>query len=121
MMKLEIAPGSCPAGLCFFGWRPLPSLTDDENLVDLSLMVARNSRCKEGHMGALLCRPPPPAAVAAGGAAARTWTLVAAGTNAPLFYGPGDPESAHSDTHAEVAVLGGCAARTTKHCRPASQ
>ena len=70
-MRVAYAPGAFPAGVSSFGWRPLARLSDDENLVDLARMVARNSVCKGGHMGACLLRPPPEGAGGRGGA----WTL----------------------------------------------
>lgn len=41
-----------------FGWRPDPSLSDDENYMDIVLLITRHSVCDwQGHMGSIIVDP----------------------------------------------------------------
>mmetsp|Transcript_1614 Transcript_1614/g.1757 ORF Transcript_1614/g.1757 Transcript_1614/m.1757 type:complete len:290 (-) Transcript_1614:13-882(-) len=39
------------------GWQPDPSISDDENYMDLVLLVTRNSICLQGYMGCVIVNP----------------------------------------------------------------
>lgn len=116
--------------LSTFGWLWHEGRTVDENLMDLAYMLARNSHCKDGHMGCLMvqgicvgrgrergspdaldvagalagsCATPQPSDPATG-ATLRPTVLVSA-INIPLF-------GAHrSDVHAEALAVSECARR----------
>lgn len=40
-----------------YGWTPDTSLSDDDNCMDMVLVVTRNSKCNQGHMGCAIVRP----------------------------------------------------------------
>jgi deoxycytidylate deaminase len=43
-------------GIRLYGWKPDPSLSADDNLMDLTLLVTRTSKLKQGSMACLLVR-----------------------------------------------------------------
>ena len=106
-----------------FGWSWHGDRTVDENFMDLVYMIARNSSCKDGHMGCVLVRgvplgrggerghfggfesDEPAAAVAAAEDALLHPTVVMKSINAPL-YG-----AFRSDLHAEALAVYECAKR----------
>lgn len=46
------------APFSLFGWRPNPSLSDDENCMDIVLLITRHSVCDwQGHMGSIIVNP----------------------------------------------------------------
>lgn len=55
--QVPTLPIHAPKPLCTFEWQPLDSLTTDENLLDLAVVIARNSKRNGGHMGCVLVGP----------------------------------------------------------------
>mmetsp|Transcript_24722 Transcript_24722/g.50726 ORF Transcript_24722/g.50726 Transcript_24722/m.50726 type:complete len:233 (-) Transcript_24722:1923-2621(-) len=90
------------------GWRPDPSLTDDENYMDMVLLITRSSTCKtSGRVGCVLVDT----AIISSTSNGENETveelemrlfgcIIGAATNSPLFA-PTD-----SDIHAEISCLG---------------
>jgi dCMP deaminase len=118
------------SSLLIFGWLWHDGRSIDENLMDLAYMLARNSTCKDGHMGCLMVRgvcagrggergspealgiagavpvtpTAPPSCAPAPGDPVRPSVVVTA-INAPMF-------GAHrSDVHAEALAVSECARR----------
>lgn len=91
----SVAAGALPEALDLCGWAPEANEPCDEAGLRLALLVARNSRCRNGSMGC--------AVVSEG-------VLVAAETNGP-FWGSMDAKKPPSDVHAEVNAIGSCARR----------
>ena len=44
------------SSFCSFNWNPSPILSTDENYLDLTLLITRNSTCIQGHMACLLIK-----------------------------------------------------------------
>ena len=135
------ASNKCPALAPFnlYGWQPDPTLSDDENFLDIVLLLTRSSTCKtSGRVACILVdtalMPRPTAnegsksGCAQGGPNGESVAkleqrlfscIVGAATNRPLFA-PTD-----SDIHAEISCLGqacnsrhavrGCTAYITIH------
>ena len=88
-----------------YGWSWQEASSVDENYMDLAYLVARNSTCKDGHMGCVVV-----SGVAPGDGTAHTTgegrgSVVLCTINTPLF-------GAHrSDCHAEANAVTQCAAR----------
>ena len=84
-----------------YGWTPDDSLSDDENMMDLVLLLTRSSKLKQGSMACLLLRPP-----------SDNYSLLdriqSVANNQELF------QAQSSDIHAEIAALGDAA----RHGRP---
>lgn len=93
---LELPACAVAEGVETHGWTPLPTLSGDENGIDLALMVARSSNLKGGSMGCVLT-------TAAG-------KIVAATTNTQLWEAAPNKRPG-SDVHAEVNAIGACAKR----------
>lgn len=95
-----------------FGWKPQTSgktqRDKDEDLMDLTHIIARNSLCREGHMGCVIVRH-----------SSEQSELLGACTNAPIFCreikskkkSEKKSKSSTSDVHAELGVICLCAAR----------
>jgi deoxycytidylate deaminase len=85
-------------------WRGDANLTVDENYMDYAYLTARNSSCKEGHMGCVIVR-----GVAVGGGSAQSvlpvGTVVLRTINTPLF------KVRTSDCHAEANAVAESARR----------
>ena len=49
----------CPplASFQLYGWEPQPTLSIDDNFLDLLVLVTRNSECRGAHMGCIISRP----------------------------------------------------------------
>ena len=117
-----------------YGWRPDPTLTDDENILDIVLLLTRSSTCKtSGRVACILVDPTtvhPPNTDIIGENDVQTESveelerriyksIIGAATNAPLFA------DTDSDIHAEISCLGqacnnghavqGCTAYITIH------
>eukprot|EP00468_Gymnochlora_sp_CCMP2014_P014310 CAMPEP_0167769616 /NCGR_PEP_ID=MMETSP0110_2-20121227/17413_1 /TAXON_ID=629695 /ORGANISM="Gymnochlora sp., Strain CCMP2014" /LENGTH=238 /DNA_ID=CAMNT_0007658603 /DNA_START=179 /DNA_END=895 /DNA_ORIENTATION=- len=71
-------------------WRADSSVSADENFIRLALVVARNSICEQGSMGAVIVKD---------------GQVVSKGVNSSLF------DEFSSDIHAEVNALGSCSRR----------
>lgn len=127
----------CPALERFdlHGWRPCPTLSDDENFLDIVLLLTRSSTCKtSGRVACVLVDTAFKSRLSVdnkrvlGGNQAESveelerrlfGSIIGAATNAPLFA-PTD-----SDIHAEISCLGqacnnkhavrGCTAYITIH------
>lgn len=125
---LRMTPSSdCDGATCPYferfdmhGWRPDPSLPDDENYMDAVILITRNSSCPQGGMGCVLVRPSSSCrngdhndeTVGSRRRAEDQWqrqlglqrrlygSVIAASTNAPLFT------DSDSDVHAEIGALG---------------
>ena len=95
-----------------YGWAWCADETVDANYLDLAYLVARNSTCKDGHMGCALVGGLPPGGGGGGGggpggacSAAQQGELLLCTINTPLF-------GAHrSDCHAEANAVAECASR----------
>ena len=98
-----------------YGWRPDPTLTDDENMLDIVLLLTRSSTCKtSGRVACILVDPtimPRPNTDNVGTSDAQResveelerrlfHSIIGAATNAPLFA------DTDSDIHAEISCLG---------------
>ena len=98
-----------------YGWRPDPTLSDDENMLDIVLLLTRSSSCKtSGRVACILVDPtvmPPATNDNIGENDARIesveelerrlyGSIIGAATNAPLFA------DTDSDIHAEISCLG---------------
>ena len=42
-----------------YGWQPNPNMSIDDNLMELLVLLTRNSTCRQGHMACILARPEP--------------------------------------------------------------
>lgn len=91
-----------------YGWRPDPSLCDDENYMDMVLLITRSSTCAtSGRVGCVLVDTSIIPRLDIGEEESVDWLerrlfgcIVGAATNSPLFA-PTD-----SDIHAEISCLG---------------
>eukprot|EP00929_Paragymnodinium_shiwhaense_P078128 TRINITY_DN40432_c0_g2_i1.p1 TRINITY_DN40432_c0_g2~~TRINITY_DN40432_c0_g2_i1.p1 ORF type:complete len:293 (+),score=49.27 TRINITY_DN40432_c0_g2_i1:225-1103(+) len=101
--QLRMGADALPEDMTLFGWKPQEHLTADENGMDLVILLARNSRCGGGHMGAAI--------VNADG------VVLACHVNGPL-YASLTAKKCQSDIHAEVNAIGACAQRgiATRGC-----
>eukprot|EP00965_Chrysotila_dentata_P176371 5823384-Pleurochrysis_carterae.AAC.2 len=45
-----------PSQLSSYGWSWVDDRSVDANFLDLALLIARNSTCKDGHMGCVIAR-----------------------------------------------------------------
>jgi deoxycytidylate deaminase len=124
-----------------YGWKPDPSISEDENYLDVVMLITRSVQGdgQQGHMGALIVRPPNPSdqetdslskSIHDGAfdkSSARSMSpidtryeydfyskVIGAATNTPLFGG----KDVTSDIHAEINALGqACrASRSTEGC-----
>ena len=43
-----------------YGWRPSPTLSDDENYMDICMLITRSSNCHQGSMGCIIVKPSSP-------------------------------------------------------------
>ena len=87
-----------------YGWLWQAQSTVDENFMDLAYLIARNSSCKDGHMGCVVVRG---LETGQGGVCApeAVGTILLCTINTPLF-------GAHrSDCHAEANAVSECARR----------
>lgn len=113
----------------FFGqyemhsFQPDPTLSDDENLMTMCMLVTRNSICTQGHMGCILLGGLSADANSKGGdhgndeAASRSnippqheepllyQRIIGVATNVPLY------SELDSDVHAEIGAIGDAARR----------
>eukprot|EP00908_Phaeocystis_cordata_P022146 Transcript_457.p1 GENE.Transcript_457~~Transcript_457.p1 ORF type:complete len:304 (-),score=69.07 Transcript_457:77-988(-) len=94
-----------PDSLNRYGWSWQPGSSVDENYMDLACLIARNSTCKDGHMGCVVVR-----GVEQGQGEARApqqhhANVVLCTINSPLFG------EYRSDCHAEANAVAECAAR----------
>lgn len=87
-----------------YSWAWSPADSTDENYTDLAYLVARNSTCKDGHMGCVLVRGVKPGSGGERVGAARGDVLLCA-INSSLFG------ALRSDCHAEANAVAECAAR----------
>ena len=91
-----------------YGWRLDSTLSDDDNMMDLLLLVTRSSKLKQGSMACILVRPKQEAE--------EEETLLSriqsVANNRDLYT------RNHSGIHAEVAAIGDAArnGRPTEHC-----
>eukprot|EP00316_Scyphosphaera_apsteinii_P012583 CAMPEP_0119303718 /NCGR_PEP_ID=MMETSP1333-20130426/5104_1 /TAXON_ID=418940 /ORGANISM="Scyphosphaera apsteinii, Strain RCC1455" /LENGTH=218 /DNA_ID=CAMNT_0007306459 /DNA_START=218 /DNA_END=874 /DNA_ORIENTATION=- len=87
-----------------YGWQWCPDTTVDENFLDLAYLTARNSSCKDGHMGCVMVRG---ISLGAGGDYTNemSYDIVLCTINSPLFG------AYRSDCHAEANAVASCAAR----------
>ncbi|CAL1129500.1 unnamed protein product [Cladocopium goreaui] len=99
---MEFAENAFPEDMDLFDWLALPTLSNDENGLDLALLLARNSRCKNGSMGCVVVD--------------QKGQVIAGHVNGPMW----EPNARRpaSDLHAEVNAIGRCAmlGRSTAGC-----
>lgn len=92
----SILPGAVADGLDICGWSPRAEASGDENGLDLALLLARNSRCRNGSMGCAI--------------ASEQGEIISGHVNGPL-WGSLNAKNPSSDVHAEVNAVGHCARR----------
>ena len=99
------------------GFHPDPTLSDDENLMTMCMLVTRNSICRQGHMGCILLGNPSDqadmkegdrgndeAASGTNSAPQRLYQrVIGVSTNKPLY------SELDSDVHAEIGAIGDAA------------
>ena len=83
-------------GIQMFGWRPNPSLSEDDNYMDMVMLVTRSSHCRQGSMACVLVDQSSDGFFE---------SIISVATNKPLFT------DKDSDVHAEIAALGGASRR----------
>lgn len=85
-----------------YGWAPDTSLSDDENMMDLVLLVTRSSKLKQGSMACILLSPPK---IISRGILNDPLLdrIISIANNQELYR----PDS--SDIHAEIAAIGAAA------------
>lgn len=86
-------------GYELMGWKPSSSLSYDDNVMDLVMLITRSSHCRQGSMACVLTNP---ISVGVDDVTKETIynSLISVATNRPLF------SEKDSDVHAEVAALG---------------
>lgn len=87
-------------GFDTFGWTPNPNLSDDENFMDLTLLITRSSKLKQGSMACILAKNTQQEPL--------LQRIVAVTTNHGFYS-----TRKNSDLHAEMAAL----AQASKHGR----
>jgi deoxycytidylate deaminase len=92
-----------------YGWRPNSSLAEDENMMDLTLLVTRSSKLKQGSMACILLRDRESNDDESDILGDR---IIAVANNQALYT------ENESDVHAEIAAIGEAAAsgRAVKNC-----
>jgi len=100
-------------GIQTYGWVPSQELSHDDNMLDLLLLITRNSICREGHMGCILTRPfqqnnncdsmTTPLSNIPNGTDMLLDSIVAVSNNGPFY------SATSSDVHAEIVGVGKCA------------
>ena len=89
-----------------FGWKPCPNLSEDENYLDLVMLLTRNSKCRQGHMGCVIIKSADKSNVDENSMSRSDLELclydriIGASTNLELY------RKYDSDIHAEVGALG---------------
>jgi len=132
---MESPPLSPAHDFELYGWRPDPSLSDDENYLDVVFLVTRSVQedGQQGHMGALIVRPRTSTTsdVTNNSPSSSSTTtskesssmdyetvlyrnILGAATNTPLF----GTKDCTSDIHAEINALGqACrSSQSTENC-----
>lgn len=96
----ETPPLNSLAGFDVFNWKADPSISFDENVMDLVLLLTRNSGCSQGHMACILVDTP--SELGQGEDLTKTIdeSIISAEINRSLYK----PKS--SDIHAEISALG---------------
>ena len=90
--------------LLHYGWSWCAEATVDENFLDLAFLVARNSTCKDGHMGCVIVSGVPRASDQVH-SDVQVGTVTLCTINSSLFG------AYRSDCHAEANAVAECAAR----------
>lgn len=88
-----------------YGWAPDDSLSDDNNMMDLVLLVTRSSKLKQGSMACILVSPPGASCEESLSDPPLLDRIISIANNQEL-YKPGS-----SDIHAEIAAIGVAARR----------
>ena len=80
------------------GWKPATTLSFDDNMMDVVMLVTRNSTCRQGSMACILVNPP----TADDGICEQTIesSIISVAINRSLY------QEGRSDIHAEIAALG---------------
>lgn len=81
-------------------WTADPSISFDENVMDLVMLITRNSICKQGHMGCVLLQKPSDLSTCDNLMKAIEDSIISAEINRSLF------KALSSDIHAEIGALG---------------
>lgn len=82
-----------------YGWKPNPSLSNDENLLDLCMIVTRSSKLRNGSMACILVKPDENSGGKEFASIDLCEKILSVATNMPVY---GDDSS---DVHAEVAAI----------------
>jgi deoxycytidylate deaminase len=100
-----------------YGWKCDPTLSVDDNLLDLLLIITRNSTCREGGMACIITKKmrTKTTTLQEGHSVDNSQMLhsiLAVAINRPLY------SSNDSDVHAEVCAIGHCASKgnATRGC-----
>lgn len=91
------------------GWKPDTSISRDDNVMDLVMLVTRTSKCRQGSMACILVKPSPSTAGAGEDCLeAIQRSIVCVSTNLSLF------KVKNSDVHAEIGALGSACRKGVK-------
>jgi len=97
-----------------FGWQPDESLSEDDNFMDLTLIVTRSARLKQGSMACILVqrKASDDDTTTTNDLSTMLDRIVSVSTNQALY------QEGASDVHAEIAALGHAAktGRVTNEC-----
>ena len=83
-----------------FNWKADPSISYDENVMDLVLLLTRNSGCSQGHMACILVDTPTEVPLQEDLSKVIDESIISAEINRSLY------KPKNSDIHAEIAALG---------------
>jgi deoxycytidylate deaminase len=98
--EMETPPFKSLSDFDVFNWKADPSVSYDENVMDLVLLLTRNSGCSQGHMACILVNTPTEVPLQEDLSKAIDESIISAEINRSLYK----PKS--SDIHAEIAALG---------------
>jgi len=97
-----IQPNSPLSKFNMYGYQPSPSLSEDENYMDIVMIITRTSLLRQGSMGCILVRPTEEEEEDDGSSHTNHIfnRVIAAANNSSVF------KAGDSDVHAEINVLG---------------
>jgi deoxycytidylate deaminase len=87
-----------------YGWKPDPSLPDDENIMDLVFIITRAAKLKQGSMACIILRPPDSSTEESQNNSLVN-RIISISNNQALY------KAGNSDVHAEIVAIGNAAQR----------
>ncbi len=87
-----------------YGWKPDPSLPDDENIMDLVFIITRAAKLKQGSMACIILRPPDASTEESENNSLLN-RIISISNNQALY------KAGNSDVHAEIVAIGNAAQR----------